>query len=84
MSGHVRRRKALRRLWLANGGDVSAAMRAWTGHTTARMASLLGVSRQSVEQCLRPGAQERAYKHIRRALEAEYKLPAHTLDRMLP
>lgn len=84
MSGHVRRRKALRRLWIANGGNVGDAMRAWTGHTTARMASLLGVSRQSVEQCLRPHDTNRTYRHIRRALEAEYKLPAHTLDRMLP
>ena len=83
MSGRTRRRKALRRLVRAHGGDAARAMREWTGHTTQHMANRLGVPRQSVEQCLN-GSEGRSYHHIRRALEAEYGLPAHTLDKVLP
>ena len=67
---------------LRNDRSVPVAFRHFTGHTTQRMAMLLGVPRQSVEQCLGV-AEGRQYPHIRRALEAEYGLPARHLDKVL-
>lgn len=67
---------------LRNDRSVPVAFRRFTGHTTAIMADRLGVSRQSVEQCLGV-AEGRQYPHIRRALEAEYGLPPHHLDKVL-
>lgn len=67
---------------LRNDRSVPVAFRHFTGHTTATMADRLGVPRQSVEQCL--GVYEgRQYPHVRRALEAEYELPSHHLDKVL-
>ncbi len=67
---------------LRNDASVPVAFRHFTDHTTSTMAERLGVSRQSVEQCL--GVSEgRQYPHIRRALEAEYGLPSHHLDKVL-
>ena len=67
---------------LRNDRSVPVAFRHFTSHTTATMAERLGVPRQSVEQCLGV-SNGRRYPHIRRALEAEYGLPPHHLDKLL-
>ena len=67
---------------LRNHRSIPKAFRQFTGHTTLIMSDRLGISRQSVEQCL--GAYDgRQYPHVRRALEAEYGLPSNHLDKVL-
>ena len=64
------------------GGDVSKAIVAWTGKTPAEWAEVMGLPRQTVQQCLKNN-EGRAYGHVRRALEAELQLPAYALDQIL-
>ena len=64
------------------GGDVGKAIVAWTGDTPANLAALMGLPRQTVQQCLRNN-EGRNYGHVRRALEAELQLPAYALDQIL-
>lgn len=63
-------------------GDVPDAIRGLAGCTSGELAERLGLSRQSLEQCLRakPG---RRYPHVRIALEAELGLPAGSMDKVL-
>jgi len=64
------------------GGDASAALRAFSGLTLVELAERLGVPTSSLGQCLR-GAYGRAYPGVRRALEAELRLPAYALDELM-
>jgi len=66
----------------AAGGDISVGLRAFSGLTLVELAGRLGVPPSSLGQCLR-GAYGRAYPGIRRALEAELRLPAYALDEFL-
>jgi len=64
------------------GGDASAAIRAFSGLSLAELAGRLGVPGSSLGQCLRQ-AYGRTYPGIRRALEAELKLPPYALDELM-
>ncbi len=64
------------------GGDVPAGFRRFAGDTSKDIAAAIGQPRQSVEQCLRRSG-GREYPAVRRALEAEYELPAFSLDKLL-
>ena len=69
-------------LFALHQGDAAAALRQYTGLPTSALAERLGVSRQTLGQCLNlaPG---RTYPHVRRALEAELQLQPEDLDRLL-
>ena len=64
------------------GGDVGKAITAWTQKTPAKWAEVMGLPRQTVQQCLK-NSEGRSYGHVRRALEAELQLPAYSLDQIL-
>lgn len=66
----------------ASGGDVGKAITQWDGRTPAALALIMGLPRQTVQQCLK-NSEGRNYGHVRRALEAELRLPAYGLDTIL-
>lgn len=80
----------LQSLILQKGGSVAEALVALAaeqnpGHayTQARLAEELGVTRQVLQETLRPQYRGRRYAHVRRSIESQMGLTQYFLDVVL-